>query len=354
MAEGKRSRGGLTRIVDNPVLVEVTRGPAVESRHRGLVAVVDTKGRTVAAIGDTATPIFPRSAVKPIQALPLVESGAADAFGYGPIELALACASHGGEPRHVAAVTEMLAAAGADQFALECGPQWPANEDARIELAREGKTPTALHNNCSGKHAGFIAVARHLGWDVKGYAAPAHPVQELVLRALTEVTGAHLDESVRGVDGCSIPAYAIPPERLALGFARFATGTNLSGNRTATVRRLIEACWAEPFFVAGTGRFCTEAMTVFGERLIVKTGGEGVFCAGFPEQGFGAAIKCEDGAGRAAEVLMAAVIAMVLKPDEAEMERFHHRLHAPVLSRNGVPVGEIRPAPALAGLLAPA
>jgi L-asparaginase II len=337
--------------VDNPVLVEVTRGPTVESRHRGLVAIVDASGRTVAAIGDMATPIFPRSAVKPIQALPLVESGAADAFGYGPVELALACASHGGEPRHVAAVTSMLAAAGVGPSALECGPQWPANEDARMALAREGGTPGAIHNNCSGKHAGFIAVARLRGWDVKGYVAPTHPVQELVRQALSGMTGARLDESVRGVDGCSIPAYAIPPEKLALGFARLVTGEGLAETRARAARRLVEACQAEPFFVAGTGRFCTEAMSVFGRRLIVKVGGEGVFCAGFPDRGLGAIVKCDDGAGRAAEVMIAAVIVSVLGPGDPDMKRFAHRLRPPVLSRNGARVGEVRPSPALVDAL---
>jgi L-asparaginase II len=336
--------------VDNPVLVEVTRGPVVESRHRGIVALADSQGHVVAAAGNTATPVFPRSAVKPIQALPLVECGAADAFGYGPVELALACASHGGEPRHVAAVTKMLAAAGADASALECGPQWPANEDARIALARTGEKPGAIHNNCSGKHAGFIAVAQHRGWDVKGYVAPAHPVQELVRQALADITGAHLDESLRGVDGCSIPAYAIPPERLAQAFALLATGNGLSAGRAAAARRLVEACQSEPFYVAGTSRFCTEAMMVFGKRLVVKAGGEGVLCAGFPEQGVGAAVKCDDGAGRAAETMMAAIVVAVLKPSESDMERFRHRINPPVLSRNGIRVGEVRPSRTLNGL----
>jgi L-asparaginase II len=337
--------------VANPVLVEVTRGPAVESRHRGSIAIVDASGRAIAAIGAVTDHVFPRSAVKPIQALPLVETGAADAFGYGAVELALACASHGGEPRHVAAVENMLAAAGADSTGLECGPQWPSDEEARAALWRSGRQPTAIHNNCSGKHAGFLAVARHRGWEISGYVAPDHPVQELVRQALAEIAGTHLDASVRGVDGCSIPAYSIPLDRLAFGFARFVTGEGLSEIRAAAARRLIEACQSEPFFVAGTGRFCTQAMTIFGKRLIVKTGSEGVFCAGFPEHGLGAAVKCDDGAARAAEVMMGTVIAAVLKPQEPEMQRFRHRLRTPVSSRNGLPVGEVRPSPALVDLL---
>ena len=335
----------------NPILVEVTRGPVVESRHRGVIAIIDSGGRTIAALGSVDEPIFPRSAVKPIQALPLVESGAADAFGLGDAELALACASHGGEPRHVEGVAAMLAKVGLDESALECGPQWPASEEARHALIRSGGRPTALHNNCSGKHAGFIATARHRGWDHRGYVAPGHPVQELVRNALSELTDTPLDGAVRGIDGCSIPAYAIRPDRLARAFARMASGEGLPADRAQAAARLVAACQAEPFLLAGRGRFCTEAMTLFGRRLIVKTGGEGVFCAGFPGLGIGVALKCDDGATRAAEAMMAAVIVALLRPDRAELQQVQRRLNPPVLSRRGAQVGELRPAPELAALL---
>jgi len=332
----------------NPTLVEVTRGPRVESSHRGAIAVVDANGRRVASIGDVETPIFPRSAVKPIQALPFIESGTADAYRFGNAELALACASHGGEPRHVEGVTAMLAAVGLDEAALECGASWPANEDARIALARSGARPTALHDNCSGKHAGFLATVRHSGWEQRGYVAPDHPVQERVREALADLTGAVLDDHVRGIDGCSIPTYAIALENLARGFARYVTGAGLSSDRAAAARRLVRACQSEPFLVAGTGRFDTEATMRFGARLLVKVGGEGVFCAGFPELGLGAAIKCDDGAGRGAEVMMAAVIASVLKLTEAELHEFERRLRPPVLTRRGAKIGEFRPSVELA------
>lgn len=331
----------------NPVLVDVTRGPHIESRHRGAIAVVDAAGRRVASIGDIETPIFPRSAIKPIQALPFVESGAADAYHFGNAELALACASHGGESRHVAGVAAMLAAVGLQTSALECGASWPANEDARIELAKSGAGPTAVHDNCSGKHAGFLATARHAGWDHQGYVAHDHPVQQGVREALADLTGAMLDDTVRGVDGCSIPTYAIPLVNLARGFARFVSGTGLSTDRAAAARRLVRACQSAPFLVAGTGRFDTDAMSLFGIRLLVKVGGEGVFCAGFPGLGLGVAIKCDDGMGRGAETMMAAVIAAVLKPNEAELREFDRRLRPPIFSRRGARVGEIRQAPEL-------
>ena len=326
----------------NPVLVEVTRGPRIESRHRGAIAVVDADGRRFASIGDIETPIFPRSAVKPIQGLPFVESGAADAYHFGDVELALACASHGGEPRHVAGVTAMLAAAGLEANALECGASWPANEDARIALAKSGGGPTAVHDNCSGKHTGFLATAIHAGWDHRGYVAHDHPVQQGVHDALADLTGAELDERARGVDGCSIPTYAIPLEKLARGFARFVTGAGLSPDRASAARQLIRACQAEPFLVAGTGRFDTDAMTQFGSRLLVKVGGEGVFCAGFPELGLGVAVKCDDGAGRGAEMIMASVIAAVLKLNEAELREFSRRLRPAVTTRRGGTIGDVR------------
>ncbi len=335
----------------NPVLVEVTRDPLVESSHRGAIVVIDASGRHVASIGDVATAIFPRSAVKALQALALVESGAADRYGFGPTELALACASHNGEPRHVEGVAKMLAAAGRTAGDLACGPQAPSNRDAADALVRAGITPAAIHNNCSGKHAGFICLACHLGIDPKGYVRPDHPVQREVTAVLAAMTDTPLGDDVRGVDGCSIPTYAVPLERLALAHARFVTGEGLPPARADAARRLREACMAEPFMVAGTGRFCTDAMTLFPGRLYVKTGAEGVFCAAFPESGLGVALKCDDGAPRASETMMAAVIAAFLPMSDDERARFAARLTPPVVNRAGNKVGEARAVAGLAELL---
>jgi L-asparaginase II len=326
----------------DPILVEVTRGRLVESRHRGAIAIVDGGGRRRAAIGDVGQRVFPRSAVKALQALPLVESGAADRYGFGNAELALACSSHNGEPRHVETAIAMLRRAGRGPEDLECGPQMPGTETAARLLIRAGREPGPEHNNCSGKHAGFVCVCAHRGYAVPGYVEPDHPVQREITAALAEVTGTTLDAGVRGVDGCSIPAYAIPLDRLALGFARFITGEGLSAARAAAARRLATACMAEPWMVAGSDRFCTRAMAKLPGRLFVKTGAEGVFCAALPEQGLGVAVKCDDGAGRASEALMAAVVAALLDTDG---EPFAAR---PILSRRARVVGEIRP---VSGLL---
>src|SRR5690242_342003 len=211
----------------NPVLVEVVRGALTESRHRGAVAVVDAEGARVFALGDVAQPVYPRSAVKPLQALPLLESGAADRYGFGDEEIALACASHGGEPAHVEVASRMLARAKLDGAALECGAHWPSYQPATQALARSGGSPSALHNNCSGKHAGFVCAACQMGVDHHGYVAAEHAVQREVRAAIESLTGVGLGPDACGTDGCSIPTWAVPLDRLAHAFAKFGSGRGL-------------------------------------------------------------------------------------------------------------------------------
>lgn len=333
----------------NPVLVEVLRGGIVESRHRGAVCVVDADGRTAFKLGDVSAAVFPRSAVKAIQALPLVESGAADAYGFGHRELALACASHNGEPDHVALARSMLARARLDDAALECGTHWPLFEKAALALAREGGEPSDAHNNCSGKHAGFLCSCMHLGLEHHGYVKPEHAFQEIVREALESVTGTSHNEENRGVDGCSIPTYAAPLTGLALGFARMATGKGMGPERGRAARRLLSACMAEPFFTAGTDRADTALMQAAPGRVFVKTGAEGVYCAAVPELGLGIALKCDDGAGRAAEVATAAVIGALLAGDEAG-ERFEKLSRPEMRNWNGMPVGSLRVSAELSGV----
>jgi L-asparaginase II len=332
--------------MSNPVLVEVLRGGLVESRHRGAVAVVAADGATVLALGDVARPVYPRSAVKPLQALPLVESGAADRYGFGDQELALACASHGGEPAHVEVASRMLARAGLDAGALECGAHWPSHQASSQALARSG-APSALHNNCSGKHAGFLCVACSAGVAHRGYVKAEHFVQREVRAALDGLTGAGLSADQCGIDGCSIPTWAVPLTALAQAFAKFGTGQGLGTERAKAAARIRAACTAQPYFVAGTGRFCTEIMKQFGARVLAKTGAEGVFCCALPEQGFGIALKCDDGATRAAEVAMAATIARFLPMSEAERGAFERFLRPTLRNWNGIEVGGLRAAEGL-------
>ena len=330
----------------NPVLVEVIRGALVESRHRGAVAVVDADGKAALALGDVAARVYPRSAVKALQALVLVECGAADRYGFCDEQLALACASHSGEPAHVAGVARMLAGAGLDESALQCGAHWPTHRPSADALIRAGGTPSPLHHNCSGKHAGFLCAASVMGADLRTYCAPSHPVQREVQAVLEELCGAAIGAQDVGIDGCSAPAFALPLAGLARAFARFATGQGMSAERAAAAGRLRAACANRPWFVAGSGLFVTEIMSHFGARVFVKTGAEGAYCGALPEEGVGIAVKCEDGGGRAAEVIMAAVIARLL-PGGAQDEVLAKYARPVLRNWRGIAVGELRPTPAL-------
>lgn len=343
-APGAKEMAGMS----NPIVVEVTRGSRVESAHRGAGAVVDAGGAVVFSFGDIDAPVFPRSAVKAFQALPLLESGAADRFGLTPEEIALAVASHGGEPRHAETAAAMLAKAGRDVTALECGTHWPLGEKSMRALARTGAEPSALHNNCSGKHAGFVCLSCAQGEDPRGYVGRDHLVQREVHAALEAMTGASLGEDVCGTDGCSIPTYAISTRRLAHGFARFGTGVGLGEKRQQAAARIRAAVAAHPFMVAGTDRFDTEVMTLLGERAFTKTGAEGVFCAALPEVGLGLAVKAEDGAKRAAEVMIAELIRRFCPMDDNQRTALA-RYVSPILKNwNGITVGAVRPAGPLA------
>jgi len=281
-----------------------------------------------------------------LQALVLVETGAADRFGFGAEELALACASHGGEEGHVAVVTGMLARAGLDETALKCGVHWPLYQPAAQALARSGGTAKPLHNNCSGKHAGFLCAACVLEADRRNYFEPAHPVQREVKAVLESLASLKISDSDCAIDGCSVPTWAIPLASIARAFACFAAGQGMSPVRSKAAQRLRAACAEKPWYTAGTGRFCTEIMTAFGPRVYVKSGAEGMCCAALPEQGLGIAVKSDDGAGRAGEVMMAATLARVLNADvdRAALEKF---IRPALRNWNGTLVGEIRPTAAI-------
>ena len=333
----------------NPIFVEAMRGGLRESAHRGALAVCDADGAIVLALGDVERPIFPRSAVKVLQALPLVESGAADELGLSDEEIAIACASHNGEPRHTAVVERMLARAGLDLDALECGTQWPTREVVQRQMAAAGTLPNALNNNCSGKHAGFLCLACRLGGKAnlrqyaKGYVGAEHGVMRAVSAALQAATGFDLAQTPRGTDGCSIPTYAIPLRHLALAFARIGTGVALSPGHAAAAKRLRSAVARHPFMVGGTDRFDTRVMERLGERVFCKVGAEAVFCAAFPERGFGVAIKIDDGnTARAAEVAMAATIEALLGLGDADASFMRGLSDLRLRNWNGIEVGALR------------
>ena len=274
---------------DAPLAVTVTRGGIVESRHHGTVAVVDTSGEVRIGWGDIKRPIFPRSAIKALQALAVIETGAADAIAASDAEIALMCSSHNGETPHVDGAAEILARSGLGEGDLECGAHWPMYDEAARALAISGGVPTQLHNNCSGKHAGMLAVAKTLGAPTKGYIQVTHPVQQRILGILEAMTGCDLSGAPRSPDGCSVPTWAVPLENLAYAFARFGRPKSLPPARAAAADRIRKAVQAHPFMVAGTGRYGTEMMQRLGDRVFIKDGAEGVFCACVPDMGIGIA-----------------------------------------------------------------
>ncbi len=225
---------------------------------------------------------------------------------------------------------------------LECGTHWPTSEEASRALAARGQTPAAIHNNCSGKHAGFLATAVHKGEKTRGYVRFEHPVQQRILGTLESMCGLDLGGAPRGIDGCAIPAFAIPLENLAWGMARFGAPDELSDSRAAACRRIARAMTAEPFMVAGTGRYCTEIIQATNGAALVKTGAEGVFCAALPQFGLGVALKCDDGAKRAAEIMLSAVLRHIGVLDDAMEAKLAGRITAPVTNRSGRHTGEVR------------
>lgn len=327
----------------NPVLVETVRGGIVDLRHRGAVAVCDAGGALVWSTGDIDRPVYPRSAVKLFQALPLVESGAADRYRLGEEELALACASHFGEAGHVATAAGMLAKAGLGEQDLECGSHWPLmQQSALMEFARQGHVPCQLHNNCSGKHAGFLCVCCHEGMETSGYVGAAHGIQREAKAAQEDMTRYRIADDAYAIDGCSIPAFAFPLQALALGFARAAAGQGLAPGRAEATRRLMEACMAHPWFTGGTGHFCTGLMEAGRGAVYAKNGADGVMVASLPQAGLGIALKADDGSGDAAELMLAAVLLRVLGSDDPLRGPVETMVRRPLLNRRGVEVGEMR------------
>jgi len=316
--------------VNSPLIVEVTRGDRIESRHEVDAVVVDSLGRLVESWGEPHRAVLPRSALKPIQALPLVDTGASDAFGLTDTELALACASHQGERRHEEVVTAWLSRLPGGTNSLACGAHPPLSEEAGQALAASGRPPTAVHNNCSGKHAGFLTVIAHLGFEVDGYLDPEHPLHvDHVTPAIERTCGVDLGVGRPAIDGCGIPVWSVALDRLANGW------TNL-GESTAgsSAHRLLSAMRAEPFMVAGTGRACTRLIGTATGGTVAKAGAEGVFCAVVPDEHIGLALKARDGGARAAEAAATWLLAHLghLDAEPSQM----------LVNRAGRPVGEVR------------
>lgn len=324
-------------------LAEVWRGPFLESHHVGHAVVCDGSGQIVAAWGDADSVVLPRSSSKMIQALPLLMSGAADARGLTSQHLALACASHQGAPVHVKAVNAWLADLGLGDDAFCCGPQESRDDALRIEMIRAQDSPCRVHNNCSGKHAGFLTLTQHLGAG-PDYVDPQHPVQRACLEAFEAVTD--MTSPGFGIDGCSAPNFATTMHGMARAMAWFATAHHRSDTMSVAAARLTEAMHTHPHLVAGEGRACTRLMRVAKEPVALKTGAEGYFIAILPTRGLGVAVKAADGATRAAECAIAALLVRldVLDADHPEVAEF---LTPTIRNWGGLATGQIKPAATL-------
>ncbi len=321
-------------------MVELWRGGLLESTHRGHAVLCDEAGQIVEAWGDPGRVIFPRSSCKMLQALPLVESGAADAYGLTEAHLALSCASHQGAALHVNMARDWLAGLGLGEPDLRCGSHEPYDRAERDRLICDHEGPCQLHNNCSGKHSGFLTTTKHLKAGSE-YVELDHPLQKAIRTATEEVTG----ETVAGygIDGCSAPNFAMSITGLARGMAKFAA-TNGSDTRGRAMQRLARAMAAYPELVAGEGRACTELMRAMGGRLSIKTGAEAVFVAIIPERKLGLALKIEDGNSRASEAALVGILARLGVLDAAH-PMAQKRLPAPQTNCRGLSVGELRLAP---------
>lgn len=318
--------------MENPVMVEETRGNHQESRHRGIAVIVDCLGHVVRGWGNIYEPIFGRSALKFIQALPLIETGAADAFNLSPQEIALACASHYGEEMHIKALEVWLHKIGKDERILDCGiPQ---------HFSMSGK-PTVLHNPCSGKHLGFLTTSLHRKEPLEGYTLRDHLSQQRVERVLGDLTGVDHIHALRGIDGCGIPAFAIPLYNIALAMARFADPSHLHYPRQKAIRRILAAVEACPDMIAGTKGFDTKVIKLTHGQVLCKMGAAGVEVGIIPSLGLGIALKIEDGNTRATELAFLAILRSLGIIDEDQYELLGPRI--PILSQKGRTVGFMQP-----------
>jgi L-asparaginase II len=325
-----------------PVLAEVTRGPRVESRHRGFIAVADEQGNLFASLGDRDIPVCMRSLAKPFQALPVITTGAAKAFGFGSEELALFSGSLSGQDYHVALVKKVLARLGLDPAALQCGAHAPLHRPTAKAMAAAGEKPAPLHHTCAGKHAAMLALCVHHGWPVARYLELDHPVQQLILKTVGEMVGLAPEAIPVALDGCSAPVFYAPLKNIALGFARLAAASPDSPQG-----KIMAACLAHPRLIAGDERLETILMDTLPGRLFAKTGAEGGFALALKDEGWGVAVKIEDGASRPLNPVIVHLLDQLGLLSQEAREALQAYRQPAILNHRKQEVGRIRPVLAL-------
>lgn len=327
----------------NTTLINVVRGPIVESSHHGHIVGMDFHGKLLFHFGHYDMVTFARSSAKLLQAIPVIESGAAAAFGLTPAEIAVLCASHNGEEEHVRTVSGLLDKLGLSQDALQCGAHYPFYAPAAEQMKERGEKPCPLHNNCSGKHSGMLALARHLGAPIDRYMEPSHPVQQAMLRTVSDLAGLPPERILLGTDGCGVPVFGMPLCNLAAAYAQLGRPDRLPAERAAACRAVTDAIKSHPFLIAGTGRFDSALIEATHGRIIGKLGAEGVFAIAVPEAGIGIAIKVEDGNQRALYPAAVETLKQTGLISEAELGLLA-RFHRPEINNwAGTHVGSIEP-----------
>lgn len=324
-------------------LVNVHRGENLESTHYGHIAVVDSSGKLIASLGNPTKEIYARSAMKPLQAIPLVETGAADYYEYSDADLSLSCASHSSEKQHTDRVTAILNRAGIPDNHLQCGTHIPHSKDTYKELLQNGKDLTPLYSNCSGKHTGMLVTAKYKNESLEDYYQLDHPVQQRILSAISELSETPAEKIKMGVDGCGVPVHYLPLHKMAYVYARMANPSNFSTPREDALNRITTAMTVAPEMVGGTGRFCTDFMKTASGKLFGKAGAEGVYCIGDKESGIGIVIKIEDGNGRAMYPVAVEVLKQLNLLSDQHIQKLKHH-HYPVINNaRNEKVGQITP-----------
>jgi L-asparaginase II len=330
--------------MSDELLVEVLRNGTVESRHFGAAVVCDFKGNVVESWGNIERLIFPRSALKPMLAIHLIESGASERYSLSDEELSLACSSHQGELIHQNLVESWLSRLGLTEEHLACGPVLPEDTESAHKLLASGQQGCRIHHNCSGKHTGFLTTALHLNLPLDNYHFLDHPLQQLSFDILSDLADVDLNQYPIGIDGCGLPAPTMPLIQLGRAMARFANPVDLSDTRAQAIYRLHEAITNEPLYVAGHGTVVTELNDVTKGAVLAKTGAEGILTAALPERGLGIAVKIADGSDRARSVALLAILDYLDVLSDEEKHQLESHITPMIVNSRGLTVGEIRPA----------
>lgn len=327
----------------NPVLVNRWRGNAIENRHRGAVAVMESSGRVYAALGDVQRAVFPRSSIKFLQAIPFVESGAVEAYSLDDRHIALSCSSHNGEPIHAGLAQDWLDRIQCSHDDLECGAELPLHQATQFELMSEGRGPQRVHHNCSGKHLGFLSTCKQLGEQTHNYRLYNHAAQQRWFEVLASISNTRVTQLPWGYDGCAIPTIAIPLQRLALAMARFGDVSQFTGGRRDAVERIHAAITSNPYMVAGKERLCTALMERLAPNILIKVGADGVYTAVIPEHGLGVALKIDDGNDAAARVALGAVLQTLGVLPKDDVKALDEYLRPSINNSRGETVGRVEP-----------